>query len=329
MRDPEELVVVMVILGLFGALGAAGFYAAKARPRKLARLREAPEMSAESVSGARICAVLLAGTIVTGGSVPLLMAAFPRTPLMVLVSIVLAFAAVLAPLTFARRFTVDIRLSLTPRSLRLERRGAGPVVVDLARPFTLEARCVDDEVLVLVHQAAARILFSYRQGPAFVTLPLSPLPEGWVGEGERCTLLGEEAAILHERLRLLSSPAGYRTRLDRRSRSAPDGGACRSRLDPEHADEQIVDRDHGGDRCTTRGRFEHEPARARARPEVGGEPTAERRVVLERRGRAVVRLVELAAIGFGLGARSRVLGGVATQHRVGGREDRLQLALHA
>jgi hypothetical protein len=45
-----------------------------------------------------------------------------------------------------------------------------------------------------------RVLFGYRQGPAFVTLPPSPLPEGWVGENERFTFFGEEAAILHERL---------------------------------------------------------------------------------------------------------------------------------
>jgi hypothetical protein len=178
-------------------------------------LREAPAISVESVSGARICVVLLAGMVLTGGSAPLLMTAFPKTPLMVLVSIGLAFAAVLAPLTFARRFTVDVRLALGPRSLRLERRGARPVAVDLARPFTLEAERVDDEVLVLVEQEPARVLFSYRQGPAFVTLPLSPLPEGWVGEDERVTFFGEEAAILHERLRLLSSPASYQTPLDR------------------------------------------------------------------------------------------------------------------
>lgn len=202
MRDPGELVVVAVILGLFGAIAAAGWYVAKARPARLARLREAPAISVESVSGARILVVLLAGMVLTGGSAPLLMAAFPKTPLMLLVSIGLAFAAVLAPITFARRLTVDVRLALEPRSLRLERRGARPVVVDLARPFTLEAKRVDDEVLVLVEQEAARVLFSYRQGPAFVTLPLSPLPEGWVGEDERFTLFGEEAAILHERLRL-------------------------------------------------------------------------------------------------------------------------------
>jgi hypothetical protein len=178
-------------------------------------MREAPAVSVESVSGARILVVLLAGMVLTGGSAPLLMAAFPKTPLMFLVSIGLAFAAVLAPLTFARRFTVDVRLALEPRSLHLERRGGRPVVVDLARPFALEAKRVDDEVLVLVEQEAARILFSYQQGPAFVTLPLSPLPEGWVGKGERFTFFGEEAAILHERLRLLSSPAGCRTPVDR------------------------------------------------------------------------------------------------------------------
>jgi hypothetical protein len=214
-RDPAELVGVMVILGLFGAMGAAGWYVAKARPARLARLREAPAISVESVSGARFLVVLLAGVALAVGSAPLLMAAFPRTPLMFLISTGLAFAAVLAPLTFARRFTVDVRLALEPGSLRLERRGAHPLVVDLARPFTLEAERVDDEILVLVEQEAARVLFSYRQGPAFVTLPLSPRPEGWVGDDERFTLFGEEAAILHEHLRLLSSPAGYRTPLDR------------------------------------------------------------------------------------------------------------------
>ena len=150
--------------------------------------------------------------VLTGGSAPVLMAAFPKTPLMFLVTIGLAFAAVLAPLTFARRFTVDVRLALEPRSLRLERRGARPVVVDVARAFTLEAKCIDDEILVLVEQEAARVPFSYRQGPAFVTLPLSPLPKGWIGEDERFTLFGEEAAIVHERLRVLSNADPLATR---------------------------------------------------------------------------------------------------------------------
>jgi hypothetical protein len=199
-RDPGELIVVAVILGLFGAMAAAGWYLAKARPARLARWRAAPAISVESVSGARILVLLLAGFVLTGASAPLLMAAFPKTPLMLLVSIGLAFAAVVAPLTVARRFTVDVRLILDPRSLRLERRGTRPVVVDLGHQFTLQAKRVDDEVLVLVEQEAARILFSYRDGPAFVTLPLSPLPEGWVGNDERFTLLGEQAAIVHERL---------------------------------------------------------------------------------------------------------------------------------
>ena len=215
MQDPGELVVVAVILGLFAVMAAAGWCVAKGRSARMARLREAPGVSVESVSPARIRVVLLAGLVLTGGSVPLLMAAFPRTPLMILVSIGLAFAAVLAPLTFARRFTIDVRLALEPRSLRLERRGARPVVVDLERPFTLESERVDDEVLVLVEQERSRVLFSYREGPAFVTLPLSPLPEGWIGEGERFTFFGEEAAILHEHLRRLSAPAGRRTPLDR------------------------------------------------------------------------------------------------------------------
>src|ERR1700743_1083002 len=105
-------------------MGGAGWYVAKARPARLARLREASTISLERVSGARTLVVLLVGVVLTGGGGPVLMASFPKTPLMTLVSVGLAFVAVLAPLTFARRLTVDVRLLLAPGSLRFERRRA-------------------------------------------------------------------------------------------------------------------------------------------------------------------------------------------------------------
>jgi hypothetical protein len=200
MGDPGELVVVAAILGLFGALAAGGWYVAKVRPARLARLRDAPSISLESIGHARVLVVLFAGMILTGASAPAFMAAFPKTPLMFLATIVLAFAAVLAPLTFARPFTVEARLFLEPLSLRIERRGAPPVVVDLARPFALEAQRVDNEVLVLVAQEGVRILFGYRHRPALAHLPSSAVPRGWIEENERVTFFGEEAAVLHERL---------------------------------------------------------------------------------------------------------------------------------
>jgi len=82
-----------------------------------------------------------------------------------------------------------------------------PIALFNAAPRAFHAQAALRETLATM---AARLA-----PEAFVTLPLSPLPEGWVGEDERFTLFGEEAAILHERLRLLSSPAGYRTPLDR------------------------------------------------------------------------------------------------------------------
>jgi hypothetical protein len=196
-----ELVVVAVILGLFGVLIAVLVRAAKQRPAKLARLREAPTVSAYSVSTSRILVVLLVGTVIAAGSTPILMALSPKTPLLFLVSIGLAFAAVLAPLTFARGLTVDRRLVLEGHSLRFEQRGVPPVVIDLTRDFSVEAQQIDDETVVLVQQDAARILFSYRQGPAFVTLPLEELPPGRIREGEHFTQFGDEAAIVHERIR--------------------------------------------------------------------------------------------------------------------------------
>jgi hypothetical protein len=196
-----ELIVLAAILGLFGALIAVLVRAAKQRPAKLARLRQAPLVSADSVSTSRILVVLLLGTIIAAGSAPILMALSPETPLLFLVSIGLAFTAVLAPLTFARGLTVDRRLVLERQSLRFEQRGVPPVVIDLARDFSVEAQLIDDETLVLVQQAAARVLFSYRQGPAFVALPLNELPPGWVRDDERFTLFGDEAVIIHERIR--------------------------------------------------------------------------------------------------------------------------------
>jgi len=133
-----EFVVLAVLLGLFGAMGAGLWYATKVRRTALVRLREAAAISAESVSNSRILIVLLAGIVVAVGSAPLLMWAFPKTPMMFLVSVVLAFAAVFAPLTFARGLTVDTWLALEPGLLRLERRSARPMVVDLRRPFSLE-----------------------------------------------------------------------------------------------------------------------------------------------------------------------------------------------
>ena len=201
MRHTEEYIALAVVFAFCSVIVAVGWYVNKGRPARLARLREAPTISVESVSGVRVFVALLAGAVVAGGSAPPLMVAFPEAPLMILVSIGLAFAAVIAPLTFARRFTIDVRLVLESRALRFEQRGAHPVVVDLALPFTMEAKQVDDEVLVLVEQGATRVLFAYRQGLAFVTLPLSPLPEGWVGKNERVASFGEVAAIIHERLR--------------------------------------------------------------------------------------------------------------------------------
>jgi hypothetical protein len=201
-HDPATgLIVIAVILGVFGVLIAMAVRAAKQRPAKHARLREAPTVAAYSVSTSRILVVLLVGTIIAAGSAPVLMALSPKTPLLFLVSIGLAFAAVLAPLTFARDLTVDRRLVLEGRLLRFEQRGVSPVVIDLARDFSVEAHPVDDETLVLVQQAAARVLFSYRKGPAFVTLPLTELPPGWVRDDERFTLFGDEAAIIYERIR--------------------------------------------------------------------------------------------------------------------------------
>ncbi len=107
-----ELIVIAVILGMFSILIAIAIRAAKQRPAKLALLREAPTVSAYSVSSSRILVVLLLGTVFAAGSAPVLMALSPRTPLLFLVSIGLAFAAVLAPLTFARGLTVDRRLVL-------------------------------------------------------------------------------------------------------------------------------------------------------------------------------------------------------------------------
>jgi hypothetical protein len=113
---------------------------------------------------------------------------------------------VCAPLTFARRLTVNHALVLESSSLRFERRGVRAAVVDLSRPFALESKQVDDEVVVLVEQDPTRILFCYSQGAAFVTLPISPYPHGWVRHDERFTHFGEEAAIIHEQLRRLSAP---------------------------------------------------------------------------------------------------------------------------
>ncbi len=200
-NDPNELLVVAVILALFGAMAGLGWHVNEGRPAKLARLRDAPSISADSVSTRRIAMALIAGIVVTGASAPILMTLFPDTPLIFLVTIVLAFCAVLAPLTFLRRFTVDVRLEFDRQSLRLERAGAQPKVVDLTRPFTLDTARVDDEVLVLAEQDGARVLFSYRQEPAFVTLPLSPLPPGWLRDHENSTLFGGEAAVVHKRLK--------------------------------------------------------------------------------------------------------------------------------
>jgi hypothetical protein len=132
-HSTAELIVVAVILGLFGVLIAVLVRAAKQRPAKLARLREAATVSAYSVSTSRVLVVLLLGTIIAAGSAPILMALSPGTPLLFLVSTGLAF--------------------------------------------------------------------TYRQGPAFVTLPLTELPPGWVRDDERFTLFGDEAAIIHERIR--------------------------------------------------------------------------------------------------------------------------------
>jgi hypothetical protein len=206
-RDSGELVVVGVILGLFAAMGVGGWVAVEQRKARLARLRKALTIDAVSVSQWRILGVVGVGALLAVGSVPLLMAEFPRTPLMFLVSVVLAFAAVVAPFTFARGLTVATRLTLDEQALRFERRGARAVVVELGREFEVESVRADDEVLVLVEQGSARILFSYRQGRAFVTLPLTPLPPGWIREDERFTLYGEEAALMHERLtRFASDP---------------------------------------------------------------------------------------------------------------------------
>jgi hypothetical protein len=196
-----ELIVVAVILGLFGAMIALLVRSAKQRPAKLARLRQAPIVSAYSVSTSRILVVLLAGTVIAAGSAPVLMKFAPETPLLILVSIALAFAAVAAPLTFARGLIVDRWLVLDGQSLRFGQRGAPPVRIDLARGLSVEAQPIDDETVVLVQQDVARVLFSYRQGPVFVTLPLEELPPGWIREGEHVTLFGDEARIIHERIR--------------------------------------------------------------------------------------------------------------------------------
>jgi hypothetical protein len=206
MRDSGELVVMAVILGLFGAMAAAGWYSIKARSARLARLREAASITADSVSGKRILVVLLAGVVLTGASAPLFMAAFPRTPLMFLVSIGLAFAAAVAPLTFARSLTIEVRLLLDPSSLRLERRGARPIEVQLDRAFTVEAECIDGEMMVIVEQAGARVLFAYRQGQGAQAVSGAMPPEGWIGEDERFVLFDQEAAIIHERLERMVRP---------------------------------------------------------------------------------------------------------------------------
>jgi hypothetical protein len=211
MKDPTELVIVGGILGLFGAMLGWAWYAVRARARKLARLPHARIVVDESVSGARILAVLALGALLAAASAPLMMTLFPKSPMMFLVCIALAFTAVLAPLTFARRLTVVCRLVLDERQLRLEPRGERAVSIDLAQPFALDAQSLDDEMLVRAEQGRSRIHFSYRRGPAVVTLPLGEPPDGWFSEGEQATLFGDEARIIHERLRAMPELARERT----------------------------------------------------------------------------------------------------------------------
>jgi hypothetical protein len=82
-HDPATgLIVIAVILGVFGVLIAMAVRAAKQRPAKHARLREAPTVAAYSVSTSRILVVLLVGTVIAAGSAPVLMALSPKTPLL-------------------------------------------------------------------------------------------------------------------------------------------------------------------------------------------------------------------------------------------------------
>ena len=197
--SPEELVIVGVILGIFGLMIGWAVWFAKGAAARVARKRVAARLEIALPSSARIVAVLIAGTILAGAVPGVMSVTLGRgyALLATLSGIFLAFAAVVAPFTIARRFTTNRRLVLDPRELRLEQE-AGTIAIDLGRKFELATRKLDDEVVVLVTQQQVRLLFGYREGPQFVTLPLER-PD--VESTDQWSHFGPDAAIIYERLR--------------------------------------------------------------------------------------------------------------------------------
>lgn len=201
--DPGLAIVatVAVVVATFGVVALSRSRATRARivALRTARTIEIPVVSSGRAAG---IACALAAPLVFGAPiVAMALGSWGRDHALefTIIVIVLAMLAVVAPLTYAARWTHVGRLVLEADALRIED-AAAPARIALDHPFDLREGIVPPgqhvETVVAVSQGDASITFRYP-----VLWGESPLaPEGAISSPLGVSI-GAEGRVVHERLR--------------------------------------------------------------------------------------------------------------------------------
>ena len=198
-QDQEELLLVVGILGIIGAMVAGIFWWQRRMTAQL-QLQETITLSIDSV-GRGVAVILPAAMVfpVGVGVVGHLTDPWMRSHALgaVLISVIGGVLAVPAALWATARFRSIGSLTLSPTELRLQAQGRPDVAVDLTKPFRVDecwttgAESVPIQIVVV--RGEQTIAFGYSLG-------IRGEPRGGPVQQPIWPSFGLEAKVLHERL---------------------------------------------------------------------------------------------------------------------------------